>query len=152
MKIETIIVAILGAASGILGGILGYIKFFAERRDKKKAEALKTIIKSEVSPMHADLMETRKELATIREENSVLKSELHEIRLDTTRTQLLMLIEHQPHNHDTIMKVAHFYICELHGDWYCTALLKEWAKKENFVMPAAITEVVEKEELNQSMI
>lgn len=83
---------------------------------------------------------TTKRSTKLEEELNPIRKELHEIRLDTTRTQLIMLMEHQPHNHDTIIKVAERYFLVLRGDWYLTSLFKEWAKKEDVDVPANIYE------------
>lgn len=57
-----------------------------------------------------------------------LSSQLEEIQLDTTRNQLLILMEHDE-NSEEVLKVAKFYFQELKGDWYMTSLFERWADK-----------------------
>lgn len=142
MNTTNIIVAVLGAASGILAGILAYVKFFAERKDKKKAESFEAILDKKLAPMIERQDRIVGRLDAIEAHNSEQDLELKEIRLDTTRVQLLMLMAHEPHNHDTILKVAHFYLCELGGDWYCTSLLQEWSIKEKVKLPDSIWNII----------
>lgn len=113
--ITSVLVALLGG-----GGGAALIKFLLEFIDKKRGNTLDA------------------KLAPITKKLEEQQEELHQIRLDTTRTQLIMLMEHQPHNHDTILKVAERYFCQLSGDWYCTSLFRGWAKKENVNIPENI--------------
>lgn len=57
-----------------------------------------------------------------------LSSQLEDIQLDTTRNQLLILMEHDE-NSEEVLKVAKFYFQELKGDWYMTSLFEKWANK-----------------------
>lgn len=57
-----------------------------------------------------------------------LSSQINEIQLDTTRNQLLILMEHDE-NSEEVLKVARFYFQELKGDWYMTSLFEKWADK-----------------------
>lgn len=142
MNATNIITAILGCASGVLAGILAYIKFFAERSDKKKADTLKAIIKSEIAPIveRQDLIVKR--LDKIEAHNEGQDAEIHDIRLDTTRTQLYFKMEHDTHNHDTILKIAHKYFVVLHGDWVATIDFLAWAEKENVKIPKPILDAI----------
>lgn len=142
MKIETIIVAILGAASGILGGILGYIKFFTERRDKKRSEAIRTIIRGEIAPVIERQDKIVERLDKMESHNKGQDSEIHDIRLDTTRTQLYFKMEHDTHNYDTILKIAHKYFVILKGDWVATIDFLAWAEKENVKIPKPILDAI----------
>lgn len=122
MNIETIIAII--AAVGGLSGLVSAISTAAFRYlDYKKAQKGEGI-DARLKPL-LDKLDKQEE-------------ELHEIRLDTTRTQMIMLMEHQPHNHDTILKIAERYFCTLQGDWYCTSLFKDWAKRESIEIPDQI--------------
>lgn len=133
MNIETMItlIATVGGLSGLISAISTTIFKAIEYKKVKKGETLEAKLDSKLQP----LLDQQKEAA---EERAHLANELHEIRLDTTRTQLIMLMEHQPHNHDTIIKVGERYFCQLHGDWYCTSLFKDWAKKEGVELPDRI--------------
>lgn len=57
-----------------------------------------------------------------------LSSQLDDIQLDTTRNQLLILMEHDE-NSEEVLKVAKFYFQELKGDWYMTSLFERWANR-----------------------
>lgn len=57
-----------------------------------------------------------------------LSNQLDDIQLDTTRNQLLILMEHDE-NSEEVLKVAKFYFQELKGDWYMTSLFEKWANK-----------------------
>lgn len=114
---EKIIVALITSVPAIISAIIALATFVTARRSNKLEEGLTPI-----------------------------RKELHEIRLDTTRTQLIMLMEHQPHNHDTIIKVAERYFCQLQGDWYCTSLFRDWAKREGIEIPNQIYQVTQHHE------
>lgn len=135
MNITTIITTILGCAGGILTGILAYIKFFAERKDRRQTEIFEAILMKHLDPVKIDLKEARGEIQSLKNEN-------HEIRLDTTRTQLLMLMQHQPSNHDTILKVAERYFCHLGGDWYMSVEFQSWADSQKINIPTTISQAI----------
>lgn len=61
-----------------------------------------------------------------------LSSQLSDIKADTTRTQLLTLINTSPDNEAEIMKVAQYYFGELKGDWYMTTLFTKWAEEHGY--------------------
>lgn len=56
-----------------------------------------------------------------------ISDSLDSLELDTTRTQLIMLINDYPENTSEILKVANKYFVELGGDWYVTEIFNEWA-------------------------
>lgn len=60
-----------------------------------------------------------------------ISKKLEDIELDTTRTQLLTLMNHYPENKSEILSVAYHYFKELDGDWYMSELFSEWAKERN---------------------
>lgn len=60
---------------------------------------------------------------------------LREIRLDTLRTQLLLYIYHEPHEHHTILEIAKVYFVDYGGDWIMTNKFKQWAKEEGVEIP-----------------
>lgn len=122
MNIETIIAIIVavGGLAGLVTAISTAVFKYLDYRKIQKGETLEAKLK----PLFGKLDKQ--------------EEELREIRLDTTRTQLIMLMEHQPHNHDTIIKIAERYFCQLKGDWYMTSLFKDWAKAEDIQIPAQI--------------
>lgn len=60
---------------------------------------------------------------------------LHAIRLDTLRTQLLLYMYHEPHEHHTILEIAKVYFVDYGGDWIMTNKFKQWAREENVEVP-----------------
>lgn len=67
----------------------------------------------------------------------------NETRKDTLRIQLLMILEHQPDNIDTILKLAESYFVELHGDWYMTSEFNKWAKAHDIEVPNHIYKAID---------
>ena len=59
-----------------------------------------------------------------------LKTLSLETRLDCLRTLLTTYINTQPHNHDTILKIAQRYFVEYEGDWVMTDEFLKWADSE----------------------
>ena len=59
-----------------------------------------------------------------------ISSQMTELRLDTTRSQLLTLMKNYPDNEEEIMKVAKYYFKDLDGDWYMTNLFIEWGEEK----------------------
>jgi carbonic anhydrase len=66
-----------------------------------------------------------------------------ETRKDNIRIQLLMIMEHQPENVDTILKIAEKYFIKLKGDWYMTNEFSKWAKEHNVTIPAHLYDVID---------
>lgn len=61
-----------------------------------------------------------------------LSSQVADIKVDTTRSQLLTLINTSPDNEAEIMKVAQYYFGTLGGDWYMTSLFTKWAEEHGY--------------------
>jgi len=59
-----------------------------------------------------------------------ISSQMAELKLDTTRNQLLTLMKNYPNNEEEIMKVAKYYFKDLNGDWYMTSLFIEWGEEK----------------------
>lgn len=59
-----------------------------------------------------------------------ISSQVTELKLDTTRNQLLTLMNNYPDNEEEIMKVAKYYFKDLDGDWYMTSLFIEWGEEK----------------------
>lgn len=141
MNIETIIALIVAVSgtSGLVSAITTGVFKFLEYRKAKKGENWEAKLDAKLAPIVQEGLEAK-------QERSEMKEELREIRLDTTRTQLIMLMEHQPRNHDTIIKVAERYFCDLRGDWYLTSLFRDWAKREGISVPDHIAAVTKDHE------
>lgn len=67
-----------------------------------------------------------------------ISDQVTELKLDTTRNQLLTLIKNYPDNEEEIMKVAKYYFKDLNGDWYMTSLFIEWGEEKGI----DVTEIV----------
>lgn len=126
MNIETIIAIIVavGGLAGLVTAISTAVFKYLDYRKIQKGETLEAKLK----PLFGKLDKQ--------------EEELREIRLDTTRTQLIMLMEHQPHNHDTIIKIAERYFCQLKGNWVAGSEFMAWAKKEGVTIPSHLWEAV----------
>lgn len=57
-----------------------------------------------------------------------IAEQMQGLKLDTTRNQLLVLMEHDE-NEEEVLKVAKYYFQELKGDWYMTSVFERWAEK-----------------------
>lgn len=57
-----------------------------------------------------------------------IAEQMQDLKLDTTRNQLLVLMEHDE-NDAEVLKVAKYYFNELKGDWYMTSVFERWAEK-----------------------
>lgn len=73
-----------------------------------------------------------------------------ETRKDTLRIQLLMILEQQPENIDTILKLAETYFVELHGDWYMSSEFNKWAKKHDIMVPNHIYQAIDETHNNNN--
>lgn len=129
MNIETVIalIATVGGLSGLISAITTTIFKVIDYKRSKKGETLE----AKLQPLLEKLDRQDKEL--------------HEIRLDTTRTQLIMLIEHQPHNYDTIIKIAERYFVSLGGNWWVASEFSAWARKEGITLPSHLWDAVARE-------
>lgn len=67
-----------------------------------------------------------------------ISDQMTELKLDTTRSQLLTLMKNYPDNEEEIMKVAKYYFKDLNGDWYMTNLFIEWGEENGI----DVTEIV----------
>lgn len=68
--------------------------------------------------------------------------EIKDMLLDNSKSTLRIEINEEininPHNHDTILKMAEKYFCELKGDWYMTNRFLDWAEKEKIHLPPSL--------------
>lgn len=146
MKFETIITAAFGGAAGILGGILGYIKFFAERKDKKETDRLEKVLDKKLAPLIEKQEAIEKRLDKIEAHDTRQDEELRQIRMDTLRTQMYLKMSQESHNHDTIFKIAEVYFISYHGDWVATVDFQAWADKEKVKIPEPILRAIAENE------
>ena len=66
-----------------------------------------------------------------------LSTQVQDIKMDTTRSQLLVLMEHDE-NEEEVLKVARYYFNELGGDWYMTSMFERWADKHGVDVKALL--------------
>lgn len=75
-----------------------------------------------------------------------LKTDIEDIKsmiLDNGKSTLRIEINEEliqnPHNHDTILKMAEKYFSPpMNGDWYMTNRFLDWAEKENVHLPPSL--------------
>lgn len=65
----------------------------------------------------------------IQDQMSDVKADVSEIKLSSTRNELLLMIEHNPNNVVEIERLAKVYFVDMKGDFYMTGLYSDWAKK-----------------------
>lgn len=99
------ILAIIGA---VLGS--GLIQFLITRHDNNKANPIE------------------KKIDKILEEQKKTEK-------DNLRTQLLVMMNMMPNNHEEIMTLAERYFKELKGDWFYSSLFSKWLKDNNVEKP-----------------
>lgn len=75
------------------------------------------------------------QLSEVAQDVEVNSANLKDIRLDTLRTQLLLYMYHEPHEHHTILEIAKVYFVDCGGDWVMTDRFKKWAKEEGVEIP-----------------
>ena len=102
---QDVIIAVVGA---VLGS--GLIQFLITRHDNNRANPIE------------------KKIDKILEEQK--KSEK-----DNLRTQLLVMMNMMPNNHEEIMTLAERYFKELKGDWFYSSLFKKWLRDNNVEPP-----------------
>lgn len=99
------ILAIIGAVMGS-----GLIQFLITRHDQNKANPIE------------------KKIDKILEEQKKTEK-------DNLRTQLLVMMNMMPNNHEEIMTLAERYFKELKGDWFYSSLFSKWLKENNVEKP-----------------
>ena len=99
------ILAVIGA---VLGS--GLIQFLITRHDQNKANPIE------------------KKIDKILEEQKKTEK-------DNLRTQLLVMMNMMPNNHEEIMTLAERYFKELKGDWFYSSLFSKWLKDNNVEKP-----------------
>ena len=133
MDTTAIIVALVGGSAGIITAIKGVFEYI----DKRKGNTVEAQVQKALAPLI-------EKVDALEEHNRRQDERLLQIQLDTTRTQLYIKMEHDTHNHDTILKIAHRYFVELGGDWVATVDFLAWAKKEKIEIPKPILDAIAK--------
>lgn len=60
---------------------------------------------------------------------SDVKKDVAEIKLSSTRNELILMIEHNPKNVIEIERLAKVYFVDMKGDFYMTGLYSDWARE-----------------------
>lgn len=96
----------------VIGAVLGsgLIQFLITRHDNNKANPIE------------------KKIDKILEEQKKTEK-------DNLRTQLLVMMNMMPNNHEEIMTLAERYFKELKGDWFYSSLFSKWLKDNNVEKP-----------------
>lgn len=67
----------------------------------------------------------------IAEQTQTIQSEMNEVKLSTTRNELLLMIQNSPTNVLEIERLAKHYFIDLKGNFYMTQKYSDWAKEYN---------------------
>ena len=87
--------------------------------------------------------DAERRIESFRNDVKFLVENAQETRRDTLRIQLLMILEQQPGNIDTILKLAEEYFVKLGGDWYMTSEFNKWAKAHEIMVPTSIYKAID---------
>lgn len=60
-----------------------------------------------------------------------IANDIASVKLDTTRLQLLYMIQNRPENESEILKIAQYYFTKLGGDWYVTDIFNNYCAERN---------------------
>lgn len=99
------------------------------------------IYKSEArsrSALQSHMEDSNKLAAELRRDISEIKEMIMENGKSTLRIEINEEMTQNPHNHDTILKMAERYFCDMKGDWYMTNRFLDWAEKENIHLPPSL--------------
>lgn len=139
---------------GGLGTVLLIISFYVDRQaeythqeivnyEQKAREDFTKALDETKLAVQQNREDTERRISNFKEDVKVLLENTKETRKDTLRIQLLMILEQQPENIDTILKLAETYFVELHGDWYMTSLFSQWAKDHDIIIPNHIYNAID---------
>ena len=74
----------------------------------------------------------------IRRDISEIKGMIQDNGRSTLRIEINEEMNQNPHNHDTILKMAEKYFCVMGGDWYMTNRFLDWVEKEHIHLPQSL--------------
>lgn len=123
MEWVTILVTIAGAVAGLSTLII----FFVNRHDSRKNNVF--------------TVEDRNMIKGLATSMDVIGNKVDSLEQDTTRLQLLNLIQNDGENKDAILTLGHHYFQELKGNMYMTELYTEWARKHD-IDEKVLTEII----------
>lgn len=86
--------------------------------------------------------DSNKLVSGIRKDTAEIKSLIMENQKSTLRLEINAEMNQNPHNHDTILKMAEKYFSPpLKGDWYMTNRFLDWAEKEHVHLPPSLMDL-----------
>lgn len=91
------------------------------------------------------IQDTKEQIDEMSSKITTMEEILNRTKMDTTRLQLMMLINHQPEQHSTILEVADLYFVYYHGDWIMTDLFIKWAEEQGVRVPMDILARIQSE-------
>lgn len=106
--------------------------------EAKRGRKTQQIIDEAVKPLIKGRDENKKNIED-------LAKVVDDIRGDTIRLQLNDLIERDPQNIDTILKVAEFYFIDMQKNWWMASKFKKWAKQHDVEVPDHLLYIVNHE-------
>lgn len=127
---------LITSAAGI---IILVISFYVDRQTKYIEENFHSALTNHEN-------EAAKEVKVMTSTVEAIKDIASDTRKDTLRIQLMMMIQNQPENTDTILKLAETYFVKMHGDWYMTSEFRKWSKAHKIDIPESIFSKLSDEE------
>lgn len=73
-------------------------------------------------------------------EQQAIMNKLSVIELSSTRSELLIMMNHYKSDRSEIMRLAEKYFGELKGDFYMSSIFSKWLKKNDMEKPSWFTE------------
>lgn len=117
LKLDPLLVSGVGLLMAVLVLFVGWLISKSEKRQSADL----AVNKQEVDDKIDKLQTSIDYLCDITEQN----------RLDTLRNTLIVYINDQPENHDTILRVAQRYFVEMGGNWIMTDEFYKWVESES---------------------
>lgn len=152
----TFIIKVFGTPSdltyvigGAMGAILLLISFYVDKQSFYLHQEIIEYEEKSKKDFYEIMKKAKQETYDMKKDSndkiSLLDNNIKEIleisketQKDTTRIQLLMVIQQQPNNVDTILKLAERYFVKLKGDWYATSEFNKWVKEHDVGLPIHI--------------
>lgn len=120
-------VTLLVTIAGAIAGLSTLIIFFVNRHDARKKNVFTVEDRNMIKEMVTSI--------------GVLGNKVDSLEQDTTRLQLLNLIQNDGDNKDAILTLGHHYFQDLKGNMYMTELYTEWARKHE-IDEKVLTEII----------
>lgn len=115
---------------GVIGSVATlhklYVKHKQAVREREQAEIQKLVqaaVTEAIKPLQTQLAVTQAKV-------DHMQGDLTQNNLQTARIDLNTAIEHAPHEHESILKLADRYFLELGGDAWMSGKFRKWAKDE----------------------